>query len=82
MDAFTILAEMAGASDLTPDQLAQIRALNVRYYTALLRLRLDATGDPGATAPGTSQGRDALRADLRADVHAVLTRTERAPGGD
>lgn len=82
MDAFTVLDELAGGVVLTPDQMAQVRALNVRYYTAVFRLQqtgADGQGrGPGPETVVWSSGKTGLaRADLdgalRADVRAVLT---------
>lgn len=77
MDAFTVLAELAGVQ-LTADQMAQVRAINTRYYTALFRLRQsEAAGrDGGAGVAHTGTG-DELHARLRADVLAVLTPAQR-----
>ena len=81
MDAFTILAEMGAGISLTADQLAQVRAINVRYYTGLFRLQQTGAAGPAGERVGAGQSGDAgtsdagdeLRAMLRAAVHAVLT---------
>lgn len=81
MDAFTVLAEMGGV-ELTADQMAQVRAINTRYYTALFRLRQsEAAGrDGGADVADTET--EALGVGLRRDVRAVLTPAQRqAMGG-
>ena len=85
MDAFSIAAELIPGIELTADQLAQLRAVNHRYYSRLFAL--SRTPDPdaprteaGAPAGGrqpTAREAGELRAMLVAEVRALLTPEQR-----
>jgi Spy/CpxP family protein refolding chaperone len=85
MDAFTVAAQMLGDVELSPAQLAQLRAINRKYYQELYTLlhESDGVANPiGArqesgtkrTERELTEGEVAdLRAMLTSDVRAILT---------
>jgi hypothetical protein len=85
MDAFTVAAELLPGIELSADQLAQLRAVNHRYYSRLFVLTQDPgsseTGDPAGTprSPRTPTAREAseLRAMLVEDIRRLLTPEQR-----
>lgn len=90
MDAFTVATDLLGDLQLTSGQLAQLRAINHRYwqevYTLLHPTGADAKStdlpEEGATpaaAPSlTERQTAALRAMLEGEIRAILTREQRA----
>ena len=88
MDPFTMAGLLLDDVQLTPDQLAQLRALNTKYFTALLALQEKAEGAAGARAVPAQQSTArpeptpaemfALHAGLAADIRAMLTAEQQA----
>lgn len=78
MDAFTLVEDLLPGGHLTPDQRAQLRALNHEYYTRLFALSRRQPPDVGADEAS------ALRAMLLAGIRELLTPEQRAAafGGD
>jgi hypothetical protein len=77
MDPFTMASLLLGDVQLTPGQLAQLRALNTKYFTELYahqRRAADERG-PGAAAvkPLADRPSAAPEADL-AELHAMIAR--------
>jgi hypothetical protein len=70
MDAFTIAEELIPGIELTADQLAQLRAIDNRYYSRLFALR---QGPAAATAPDdpAPRGRE-LTAEETSQLRAML----------
>ncbi|MGH7504135.1 MAG: hypothetical protein ACRELX_00720 [Longimicrobiales bacterium] len=89
MDAFTVAEELIPGIELSADQLAQLRAINHKYYSRLFALsRTPGTGPAptGATTPHTpreptAQEASELRATLVADLLALLTPEQRRSFG-
>jgi hypothetical protein len=87
VDAFTVVAELLGDLELTSGQLAQVRAINHKYWQKVYTL-LHPPGEegrlatPGATASSVESLTERQTADLRAmlerDVRAILTPEQRA----
>jgi Spy/CpxP family protein refolding chaperone len=70
MNALTLAAEILGDTELTPGQLAQLRALDRKYAQRVYTLLHSESG----TARELSEAEAAdLEAKLRTDVLAVLT---------
>ncbi len=73
MNAFTIAAGICGDRQLTSDQIAQLRALDQRYWQAMAALR----------TPGGEQSVEAelgkLRAMLEADIRDICGQAHREP---
>jgi hypothetical protein len=89
MDAFTVAAQMLGGLELGPGQLAQLRAVNSRYYQRLFTL-LRAPDTPagprgshaGPDTPGearepTPAELAELRAMLVSDIRGLLSPEQR-----
>jgi hypothetical protein len=85
VDAFTVAAQMLGDIQLSPFQLAQLRAINRKYYQelyALLHERDDVATPIGPRVESSTTRTEreltekelaGLRAMLTSDVRAVLT---------
>jgi hypothetical protein len=88
MDAFTMAEDMLPGIHLTPEQRAQLRALNQEYYTRLFALSR-APGPEQAPEPGgphlsrepTPAEAGELRAMLVAGIREMLTDTQRRACG-
>jgi Spy/CpxP family protein refolding chaperone len=90
VDAFTVAAELLGDLQLTSSQLAQLRAINHKYWQAVFALlhprdddaqraalpveRATPAAEPSLTARQTAD----LRAMLDREVRALLTPQQRA----
>ncbi len=92
MDAFTVAARLLGGRLPTAEQSAQLRAINVRYYTTLFALLHSPPLLPGQPLPSvapadaqpaeralTDHERTALEDRLTRDVEAVFAPAAR-PG--
>lgn len=76
MSAFTVAAELLGDMELTPGQLAQLRALDMGYQQRLYTVLLEAGHVADATGVPAEPEREviaALRESLEMDVLAMLT---------
>jgi Spy/CpxP family protein refolding chaperone len=92
VDAFTVAAEMLGGLELTAGQLAQLRAINRKYWTevfSLLHARRDDASLAGVAADETPAAHTAtptlteqqtaeLRAMLEREIDKLLTSDQRA----
>jgi hypothetical protein len=89
MDPFRMAELVLGDTKLTPGQLAQLRAINTKYFTELYALQQKAGAEGGApeAAPGSlADGRPGIpEADLAAletviarDIRDMLTEDQRA----
>jgi hypothetical protein len=90
VDAFTVATDLFGDLQLTSGQLAQLRAINHKYWQEVYTLLHPAGGD--AKAPGPPDGGPtpsepaslterqtaALRAMLEKELRAILTPEQRA----
>jgi Spy/CpxP family protein refolding chaperone len=70
MNALTMATEMLGNVELTPGQLAQLRALDRKYAQRVYTLLHDS--EAGTRELSEAEAAD-LEAKLRSDVHALLT---------
>ena len=89
MDAFTMAAQMFGDLELSPFQLAQLRAINRKYYQELYTLLHELDGEAEPSGPRvesrttrterelTEEEIGRLNASLESDVRAVLTGEQR-----
>jgi Spy/CpxP family protein refolding chaperone len=71
MNALTMATEMLGNVELTPGQLAQLRALDRKYAQRVYTLLHDS--EDGTRRELTEAEAADLEAKLRSDVHALLT---------
>jgi hypothetical protein len=71
MDPFTMAELLLGDTKLTPGQLAQLRAINTKYFTELYALQQK------AGAEGTAD-QAALEAVIAQDIRDMLTEDQRA----
>ena len=89
MNAYSVAAEMLGGLELSPDQRAQLRAIDYRYQLEVQRRLQGRAGRGTISGPGSSRnppepaGLDAadetaLRALLRADIRDMLSPAQRA----
>lgn len=69
MNPFTLAERLLDGIRLTPGQLAQLRAINTKYYTALASLERD----PGAAGRGPAD----LQLLIAADIREMLTDDQR-----
>lgn len=72
MDAFTVAAEILGDRQLTSGQIAQLRAINQRYWQAVFVMRHSGgeQGEQGATALTAAQITE-LRAMLEWEIQGL-----------
>ena len=91
MDPFTMAKQLLGDVELTPGQLAQLRAINTKYYTELFALEHRAPsegrargaapepkGSPAARASAvTASDMATLDARIAADIRDMLTEEQR-----
>lgn len=86
MDAFTVAAELIPGVELDADQLAQLRAINHRYYSRLFALTRSPTSDPSnpPAQPRQPTAREAseLRAMLVEDILGLLSPAQRRAHDD
>jgi hypothetical protein len=75
MNAFTVAAEIFGNMELTPGQLAQLRALDRKYAQRVYTLLHDS--ETGTARELTDVEAADLEAKLRADVLGLLTPEQR-----
>ena len=68
MDPFTMAAKLLGDIHLSPDQLAQLRAINTKYFAALAALHQDAA----------ERDLPRLQAGAASDIREMLTDEQRA----
>ncbi len=61
-----------GDTELDADQLAQLRALNTRYFTELYAIRHSSADEADA-----ERRRELLRQSMRAGLRAILTDAQR-----
>ena len=77
LDAFTLVERLLPGVELTPSQLAAVRAADTKYYTELFALQEQARADGRPwTAPSAAE-RAALRAMLVDDLRSMLTDAQR-----
>jgi uncharacterized protein YigA (DUF484 family) len=77
LDVFTLVERLLPGVDLTPSQLAQVRAANTKYYTELFALEEQARAAGRSwTAPSAAE-RAALQAMLVDDLRSMLTDAQR-----
>ena len=78
-DAYTVAASMLGGKELSPTHVAQLRAINRKYYQRMLEML---EGSPGGAPPPDSATesphRRALTPDESAELEAMLTSDVRA----
>ena len=76
MDPFTMAGLVLGKLELTSDQLAQLRAINTKYFTEVAALQRRASADaaivPAGNRPAT-RDMTALNAAIAADIRELLT---------
>lgn len=77
MNAFTVAAEIWGDRQLTGGQIAQLRALDQRYWQAVSALR-NAGDEQGVMAPTAAQLGE-LRAMLEREIEQLCDPHDRAP---
>ena len=89
MDAFTMAAQLFGDVELSPFQVAQLRAINRKYYQELYTLLHEFDGEAKPIGPRVESGPTRserelteeevgrLHAMLESDVRAVLTDEQR-----
>jgi hypothetical protein len=70
MDPFTMAGRLLADEPLSPGQLAELRALNTRYFSRLAALS-------GSGAPSAAE-LAALHATIAADIRLMLTPEQRA----
>jgi hypothetical protein len=89
MDPFTMAEQLLGDTKLTPGQLAQLRAINTKYFTELYALQQKAAagrGAPEAAAGPLADRRPevaepdlaALDAVIARDIRDILTAEQQA----
>ena len=76
MDACTVAGEMLGPIELTPMQVAQLRAIDHEHQQRLFALLHAAEGEPARVA--TREEIAVLRASLESAVLGILTPGQRA----
>ena len=78
MDPFTMAGLVLGRLELTSEQLAQLRAINTKYFTEIAALGRRGDGEAGAAQP-TPSARDmaALHATIASDIRDLLTEEQR-----
>lgn len=72
MDPFTLARSLLGDTVLDAGQLAQLRALNTKYFTQLY-----AIGQSSGDAAAMERRRDALHERILADIRDMLTDEQR-----
>jgi Spy/CpxP family protein refolding chaperone len=80
MNAYTIAREMLGGMDLTPMQVAQLRAIDHEHQQRLFALLHAPHAEPHA-GPGraaTPEELASLRASLESGIRGILTPAQRA----
>lgn len=82
MDPFTMVERLLGDAELTSSQLAQIRALNTRYFTELAAIDRG-SGKPRRRRPNELADSPASRfaslmSSIASDIREVLTDEQRA----
>lgn len=87
MDPFTMAELLLGDMTLTPGQLAQLRAINTKYFTELYALQQKAAAERGARAEGPLADRAsaipesemaALDDVIARDIRDILSEDQRA----
>ncbi|HJU90284.1 MAG TPA: hypothetical protein VJ672_12880 [Gemmatimonadaceae bacterium] len=73
-DPFTIAEQLLGNLALSVGQLAQLRALNTKYWTAVFALK---QGETGTRTPSEEE-LSTLRRTIEADIFEILTPEQRA----
>ena len=76
MDAFSTAARILGGIELTPGQLAQLRAIDHKWQQRLFDL-LHPAGSSGARREPTEAELEALRRGVTDDVLGLLTPEQR-----
>ena len=76
MNAYTIAREMLGGMDLTPMQVAQLRAIDHEHQQRLFALLHAPHAEPGRAA--TPEELASLRASLESGIRGILTPAQRA----
>ena len=77
LDVFTVMEQLLPGVDLSPSQLAQVRAANTKFQTELFEVRERARAE-GRTWTGPSAAeRAALQAMLVDDLRSMLTEAQR-----
>ncbi|HEU4455109.1 MAG TPA: hypothetical protein VFR81_18745 [Longimicrobium sp.] len=76
MDAYTVAGEVLGPIELTPMQVAQLRAIDHEHQQRLFTLLHVAEGEPPRVA--TREEIAVLRASLESAVLGILTPGQRA----
>ncbi len=78
MDAFTVAAEILGDRQLTSGQIAQLRAINQRYWQAVSAIRHSGAeqGEQGAVALTAAQVAE-LRAMLEWEIRSLRAPDQR-----
>ena len=76
MDAYTVAGEMLGPIELTPMQVAQLRAIDHEHQQRLFALLHAEEGEPARVAAREEIA--ALRASLESAVLGILTAGQRA----
>jgi hypothetical protein len=79
MDPFTMASLLLGDTKLTPGQLAQLRAINTKYFTELYALQQKAAAGPLADrAPAVPEAElAALDATIARDIRDIVTEEQR-----
>ncbi len=84
MDPFTMAERVLGNLEMTSDQLAQLRAINTKYFTELAALERNAGGesragaDPARSEPASgARAMTALHAMIASDIRDLLTAQQR-----
>lgn len=72
MDPFTMARSILGDTALTADQLAQLRALNTRYFTEMHAIR-----HSSADVADADRRRALLEQSIRAGLRDILTDEQR-----